>query len=102
MTTELYKDSNNLWHFNGITGVPTNKVVMIFPTISTVIFQWIDQNFQQVFSEPLLITNVLKENGSGYTDKADLLATCSDFFVDATQLLGDLNLILDNINGEVI
>ena len=54
-----------------------------------------------------LITELEKEDDSSYADIEELLELCGSFFlnnsgIDFQEIIGDLNAVIDNINGEEI
>jgi hypothetical protein len=78
---KFYKDATGFW-FNGeLTpqGFHTLQIDADNATISRFRDNYTIYNG--------LISDILKENGTGYTSKADFLSAVGDFFVDATQLL---------------
>lgn len=83
ITVNFYKDSNNLWHFNGMI-IPPGTIVINEISSTEIGFSWLNKNLGKIFQKPILITNVLKENGTGYSNIAEFQLAVKDFFVKAT------------------
>lgn len=83
-TISFYKDSNNLWVFNGMI-VPAGNLVIDLVSDTEIGFRWLNKNLSPVFKKPILITNITKENGTSYNDITEFKSIVKDFFVNATQ-----------------
>ena len=121
---KFYKDTNDLWVLGELI-IPQGSCVLYVRDDSEVVeIRFL--NGDRVFNEA--ISELRDETDTPYTDLADLLLRCGDFFVkatggglslvatdgtidgDGTELaplsiaatIGDINAILDEINGEVI
>lgn len=81
MTIEFYKDSLGTWHFNGETR-PVNTLICVNINNTTVGFKTLNEVF---IIDSIDVTNIVKENGIGYSNLSEFNIATADFFADATQ-----------------
>lgn len=76
---KFYKDAvSELFYLDGNV-IPKGNYNMFFHSSDTVV-SLVDFTANKTLLEAIEITNLLKESGTTYTNKADLLAGIADFF----------------------
>jgi len=81
-TKNFYQDTLTDLFFIGTDVLPAGNYRMNFHSNNTrVSLVNLDNDADQLVMDPIEITNLLKEGGAPYTDRADFLAGVNNFFL---------------------
>lgn len=106
---KFYKQLNGLWVVGDMI-IPAGTCMLVVRQNSEIVdISFI--NGPRIFNEK--VTELKDSSDVAYVDLADFLDRCGDFFVNAAQvaadsiieiysMIGDIDAILDNINGEIV